>query len=265
MKNRSGMPYDVVAFSTDERAMLFTLEEEGAFHRLLRHAWVNGSIPDDLSQLAKICRCLPSTMRKLWKTLEPMWPKDPMDATRRLNAKQETEREYRDVKSGKASESAAKRWQKERRAKSLRASSAVASNLQCVGNASHPIPSVPIPPPSPVDDSNTEKSFVPVEKRTVAKLPKNFQKFWGPVERHIRKNIEPESFQRYYSGIEVVGMTAQEIILAVPGAFIHDRCGDDRSIAATVLSVSIEKANSNFMRGRVLNIMSLEEKARGPG
>ena len=52
MKERSGMPYDVVAFSTDEDAYLWTNQEEGAFHRLMRHAWINGGIPDDMKKIA---------------------------------------------------------------------------------------------------------------------------------------------------------------------------------------------------------------------
>lgn len=93
MKQRSGMPYDVVAFSTDEKAVLWTLEEEGAFHRLLRHAWVNGSLPDDLAALAQICRCDVDQMKKMWVRLEASWPVDGRNG-RRYNRKQESERKY---------------------------------------------------------------------------------------------------------------------------------------------------------------------------
>lgn len=99
MKQRSGMPYDVVAFSTDERATLWTLEEEGAFHRLLRHAWINGGIPgDSLTSLAQICRCDVPAFTKLWAALEPSWPLDGRTG-RRTNRKQEAERKYLKAKS----------------------------------------------------------------------------------------------------------------------------------------------------------------------
>ena len=48
MKERSGMPYDVVAYEADDLAMQLSESEEGLFHRMLRRAWMNGSIPSDL-------------------------------------------------------------------------------------------------------------------------------------------------------------------------------------------------------------------------
>lgn len=67
------MPYDVAGFETDEAARNLTLDEEGAYHRLLRHAWINGSIPDDLKRLAGICRIPIQTMRRLWPALARFW------------------------------------------------------------------------------------------------------------------------------------------------------------------------------------------------
>lgn len=150
------MPYDVVAFSTDERALLLTLEEEGAFHRILRHAWINGSVPDDVHTLARICRCKSvSQMQKLWPALEPFWPQDPLDNSRRINPKQESEREFKQEKSGKAKESAVKRWESARKAKAISNVTADAMRThmptQSEGNA--PLPSPPLPVPILKDSS----------------------------------------------------------------------------------------------------------------
>jgi len=73
MKERSGMPYDVVAFETDENALALTSQEEGIFHRMMRKAWINGSVPADLTELAQLCRERPSTIRKAWPQLSKMW------------------------------------------------------------------------------------------------------------------------------------------------------------------------------------------------
>ncbi len=109
MKTRSGMPYDVVAFSTDEAAMLWTLDEEGAFHRLMRHAWMNGSIPDDPSALASICRCPPDLFGVIWRKLETSWPR--AEDGRRRNPKQEEERGWISSKSKANANAARQRWQ----------------------------------------------------------------------------------------------------------------------------------------------------------
>lgn len=161
------MPYDVVAFSTDERAMMLTLEEEGAFHRLLRHAWINGSVPDDIAALARICRCKSvAHMQKLWPALDPFWPNDPLDATRRLNPKQESEREFKLEKSGKAKESAVKRWEAARRAKAVSNGNANGMRThmptQSEGNAPLPSPSLLKNPPTPFAKSRTPDPAVTV-------------------------------------------------------------------------------------------------------
>lgn len=111
MKERSGMPYDVVAFSTDEAAMMLSLESEGAFHRLLRHAWINGSIPKEERQLAQICRVITmNQMRRMWEQLSPLWQTHPELSDRLVNPKQESERMFVNAKSDKAAASADKRW-----------------------------------------------------------------------------------------------------------------------------------------------------------
>ena len=204
MKERSGMPYDVVAFDTDECAKLFTLEEEGAFHRLLRHAWTNGSIPDDLPHLSKICRCRSvDQMRKLWAALEPMWPVDPLNISRRINYKQETEREFKQEKSGKAKVSAAKRWEVERKAKALAASNANALRTQSEGNAPLPIPPLPSPPsaPSELKEIHTPAFGVDVFEKLWAEYPNRDGR--KQALKHFRASVKTvEDLERCSSALD---------------------------------------------------------------
>lgn len=105
VKERSGMPYDVVAYEADELAMQLSESEEGLFHRMLRRAWMNGSIPDNLDTLASICRTRPSTMKKAWVRIAPLWKGKEDDPGRLINSKQESERAYKASYSAKKSAS----------------------------------------------------------------------------------------------------------------------------------------------------------------
>lgn len=98
MKERSGMPYDVVAYEADENARRLTPNEEGIFHRMLRLAWMNGSVPADLDALADLCRVRPSTMQKAWPRLTKLWDSHPANPDRLVNNKQEKERIFVELK-----------------------------------------------------------------------------------------------------------------------------------------------------------------------
>lgn len=43
-----------------------TLEAEGAYIRLLAYSWQDGSIPADVEQLGRMCKCSPKKMAVLW-------------------------------------------------------------------------------------------------------------------------------------------------------------------------------------------------------
>jgi len=96
MKERGSMPYDVVAFETDEDALALTEKEEGLFHRIMRKAWINGSVPADLDELAILVRTRPSTLRKAWPNLSKMWQPIEGNETRLRNKKLESERIFKE-------------------------------------------------------------------------------------------------------------------------------------------------------------------------
>lgn len=160
MKERSGMPYDVVAYESDENARLLDPWEEGVFHRMLRLSWMNGSIPSDLTELAHLVRVRPSSLKKAWPKLLKLW--DPVvDQPGRLrNKKQENERFFLESKRD-ANSIAGKLSAISRKNKKIES-----TNVQQEFNERST--SLPSPSPSPlIQYSNTEKlsplhTYVPV-------------------------------------------------------------------------------------------------------
>jgi uncharacterized protein YdaU (DUF1376 family) len=63
-------PKDIMS---DEDCAAMTLEEFGAYHRLLCHAWLEGSIPKDKTKLARLLRVNRKKLDKLWPAIEPCW------------------------------------------------------------------------------------------------------------------------------------------------------------------------------------------------
>jgi uncharacterized protein YdaU (DUF1376 family) len=83
-------------FQRDEPVQLMSLEEEGAYRRLLDNQWMHGSIPADVAQLARICKNVPAAkMRKLWAAIAPCFVPYPDIADRLYNRKLERVRSER--------------------------------------------------------------------------------------------------------------------------------------------------------------------------
>ena len=89
-----------------------TLEEEGAFIRLLAHQWIEGPLPADLAQVARILGVGIKKMRALWCTLGKHFPKVNADAVanRRLEEERRKQMEYREMQSTKGKGSAQARF-----------------------------------------------------------------------------------------------------------------------------------------------------------
>lgn len=133
------MPYDVVAFENDELALLLTPDEEGIFHRMLRKAWMNGSVPADLKELAYLCRVNPRTMRKVWPKLAPLWSELESNSARLISKKLERERKFLEDKRNLAS-MAGKASAKARQIKQE-----ASTDVQQDSSTSHPSPPLPNP------------------------------------------------------------------------------------------------------------------------
>lgn len=94
-----------------------TLEEQGAYIRLLCHEWLEGSIPSNLSDLAKICGISRTRMSRVWRNVSSKFECGE-DGARLCNARLEQYRnellEKRSRQSQGGKEGAAKRWADEK-------------------------------------------------------------------------------------------------------------------------------------------------------
>lgn len=94
-----------------QRVQMLTLEEEGAYLRLLCSCWQHGSIPSDLAQLAKLIG--KGATPALAASIAHMFTEAPQKG-RLIHDRLETERskqaEYRAAQSGNGRKGAEKRW-----------------------------------------------------------------------------------------------------------------------------------------------------------
>lgn len=108
------------------------------------------------------------------------------------------------------------------------------------------------------DSSNTANaavSSVANERTYVFEPSEEFQKYWGPVEGYIRKQVVEESFNAFYAGCLVLDMNHRNVILAVPEALIERNQGPETT--AKVLAHTIDKSGTGFLRGRALRVVPL--------
>lgn len=107
-------PFDAVAFLADLDQAAMTLEEVGAYIRLLAWAWREGPLPSDLKRLARILAIPERKLRALWPALAPCWTM--RDDGTMVNERLERERQRKDEvslqRSVLGSKGAAARWQK---------------------------------------------------------------------------------------------------------------------------------------------------------
>jgi uncharacterized protein YdaU (DUF1376 family) len=84
---------------SDPDVSLMTLEEEGAYIRLLAFAWLNGSIPFEIPRIAAVLRIPEKKAQALWTSaLNKHWvPTEDGDAL--VNPRQEKQRlEYEELR-----------------------------------------------------------------------------------------------------------------------------------------------------------------------
>ena len=61
-------------YMADEHVQLMSLAQEGAYLRLLCHQFLEGSVPEDIPALARICRVSKGMMERLWPGVRPCFP-----------------------------------------------------------------------------------------------------------------------------------------------------------------------------------------------
>lgn len=87
----------------------------------------------------------------------------------------------------------------------------------------------------------------------------DFKKIWGPVERDLRKSIDPETFAKYYEGIEVREVTPACVMIAVPEALIERNGGCTGT--ASFLTAHIQNKKYAVLRDRRLTVVLREPHA----
>lgn len=71
------MPLYVYEFVADRNVQAMTLDELGAYLRLILMQWANGSVPKDLQSLARLLHCDLETMERFWVALGPCYRDHP--------------------------------------------------------------------------------------------------------------------------------------------------------------------------------------------
>lgn len=91
-------------FDTDENVMLMTCEQEGAYFRLLRVHWREGSIPADLDDLAALIRVQPQRLRAaIWPRVSRCFTADGAPDGRLVNPRMARDRASLDAFRGERS------------------------------------------------------------------------------------------------------------------------------------------------------------------
>ena len=82
-------------FLTDENVEVMSLEEQGAYRRLMDYEWLHQGLPNDIPSLAKMCRVTPARFKKLWPKIEVCFKKN-RDGTRLTHPRLKSERDKQD-------------------------------------------------------------------------------------------------------------------------------------------------------------------------
>ena len=129
---------DATKFLADAQVDAMSTVELGACFRLLCRQWIDGSIPDDLHLLGRLCRLDATSMGEAWITLSPFFPV--LESGKRANRFMWIEREKvtaaLEHKSDEGTRAARKRWDDARK------------------NPSQPVDAAPnrLPMPHPMQD-----------------------------------------------------------------------------------------------------------------
>ena len=199
MKERSGMPYDVVAYESDELARALSETEEGLFHRMLRMAWMNGSIPADLDALASLCRSRPSTVRKAWPKLSQLWYPVTSDPSRLRNKKQESERIFQEKI--RAANSRGGKLSAKRRKLKEKTSSILTSDMALTST------------PLPLSSSLLIDSSIPINSSSLTHpvASDGFELFWKTYPKKVGKT----AVQKIWNRLQPMNGLCEQIIKAV--------------------------------------------------
>ena len=95
---------------TDERVRAMDDAEFGFYVRCLNHAWINGSLPSDLDELARVIGRDPEYVKRVWRRVGQCFVPHPSDPGRLVNPRQEAEREKAMRRRTVAQQNSMRRW-----------------------------------------------------------------------------------------------------------------------------------------------------------
>ena len=114
MKTSPAYQWYVKDAMSDERYVLLTLEQRGAYRDLLDLQWIQGSIPSDIDDLARLLRTDSATMAAIWRAVGSFFAEVAGSPGRLANRRLERERENIESQRRKKSEAGKKgaesRW-----------------------------------------------------------------------------------------------------------------------------------------------------------
>ena len=79
-------------FYPDSKVILMSNEAVGCCIKLICHGWLEGSIPNNIGGIAKLCFCHSEKMATLWEEIKPCYAAHPKDATKLIHPRLEKER-----------------------------------------------------------------------------------------------------------------------------------------------------------------------------
>ena len=100
-------------FLSDANVLVMSMAERGAYITLLCVCWQQGSLPNDMTRLSKLCGVPLSAFRKLWPALKPCFRSTKEDTGLihpRLDRERQKQIEYKQAKSESGRIGADKRW-----------------------------------------------------------------------------------------------------------------------------------------------------------
>lgn len=223
-------PWYPADFLADVAVITMTLEEEGAYRRLLDSQWLNGFVPAEIWDIAAICKNVPvARMRKMWVRLGPLFPE--LVPGKLQNGRLERVREERAAfmqrQTDKGRQGANTRWHGDSR------------------GIAGPMPG-PIPETWP-DDSSPSPSSSPSSKEASSSAREHFlaevdvtaARFRPAFENAFRASHDPETLLRELQAMRQ-GMNAPEgraVPLSVLGQALADIALNGEALTAKRLRV----------------------------
>lgn len=148
-----------------------SLQEVGAYMRLLCYAWDAGSVPTDPKERSRICACSRAQERELWKKVGTKFSlQNDVYLNERMEEERQKQADYRRRQSDKGKASATVRWQPD----GNRAVTTVTPRLQPDGNSS-----------SSSSSSSSSKEQIPASKER--SLPVGFAEWWSAYPKKVSK------------------------------------------------------------------------------